>query len=176
MFNHAGYDLQLFLLNAAFMGVPQKRERTFFVARRKGLELSKLKLDFKEKVIPFKEIKQDVNISDLSKELKKLWDNRKPKDIHAGFINQRMTGKMSRFTTMIQKNENPLYTITASDQNILYSHPRYLTDREVILGQTFPDNFNFLKQKPKYVCGMSVPPYMMNRVSKQVQLQWLDKL
>ena len=30
-FNDTGYDVQLFLLNAVSMGVPQKRERTFFI-------------------------------------------------------------------------------------------------------------------------------------------------
>ncbi|WP_186303816.1 DNA cytosine methyltransferase, partial [Bacillus pumilus] len=29
-----GYDVQLFLLNAATMGVPQRRERVFFIGRR----------------------------------------------------------------------------------------------------------------------------------------------
>lgn len=174
LFNHAGYDTQLFLLNAAFMGVPQKRERTFFVAKKKSLSWPKLDLSFNEKPVLFKEIKEEKNYCDLSFELKKLWDKRRPKDIHAGFINKRLNGKISRFTTMIQKDDQPLYTITASDQNILYSEPRYLTNNEVIRGQAFPEDFNFVSQKPKYVCGMSVPPYMMNRLSKQIQLQWLD--
>lgn len=176
LFNHAGYDVQLFLLNAAFMGVPQKRERTFFIAKRKDLKLSKLVLDFKEKPILFNEIKEAKNYCDLSFELKKLWDKRKKTDLHAGCINERINNKRSRFSTKIQHDDKPLYTIVGSDQNILYSEPRYLTDNEIIKGQSFPNDFNFNKVKAKYVCGMSVPPYMMNRISKQIQLQWLDKL
>ena len=42
----AGYDAQLYLLNAAKMGVPQSRVRTFFIARRKDLKLPKVKLEF----------------------------------------------------------------------------------------------------------------------------------
>ena len=48
MFNLAGYETQLFLLNAAAMGVPQRRERTFFIARRKGLYQSKVEFRFSE--------------------------------------------------------------------------------------------------------------------------------
>lgn len=36
-FDEVGYDLQVFQLNAASMGVPQKRDRVFFVGRRKDL-------------------------------------------------------------------------------------------------------------------------------------------
>ena len=177
MFNHAGYDLQLFLLNAAFMGVPQKRERTFFVARKKSIGLDKIKLDFKEEPIRFSQIKTNsCQTTDLSKRELILWENRKINDLHIGFINKRMTGKISGFTTMLQHDSKCLYTITASDSNILYSEPRHLNRREYMHGQTFPDDFNFLKAKTKYITGMSVPPYMMNRISKQVELQWLDKL
>lgn len=38
------------------MGVPQARERIFFIARRKDLELPDLQLDFKESPVYFGEI------------------------------------------------------------------------------------------------------------------------
>jgi DNA (cytosine-5)-methyltransferase 1 len=47
-FEDAGYKVQLFLLNAASMGVPQKRERVFFICQRNDLNLPKfglLKID-----------------------------------------------------------------------------------------------------------------------------------
>lgn len=47
-FSDAGYDAQLFLLNSAFMGVPQRRERTVFIARRKDLGLPKISMAFRE--------------------------------------------------------------------------------------------------------------------------------
>lgn len=55
-FRELGYDVQLFLLNSATMGVPQKRERIFFIARRMDLGLSRLILDFHERPILYKEI------------------------------------------------------------------------------------------------------------------------
>ena len=48
-----GYAVQVFCLNAASMGVPQKRERVFFIGHRKELGLPKLKLEFDERAVTF---------------------------------------------------------------------------------------------------------------------------
>jgi DNA (cytosine-5)-methyltransferase 1 len=65
-FDQAGYYCQHWLLDASKMGVPQKRERVFFIAMRKDLAepflynadmftiVPKLELQFKETEIPFK--------------------------------------------------------------------------------------------------------------------------
>lgn len=55
-FRELWYEVQLFLLNGATMWLPQRRERVFFVAHRKEFNLPKLKLEFNEKPILFKEI------------------------------------------------------------------------------------------------------------------------
>ena len=52
-FEQAGYKVQLFLLNAASMGVPQKRERVFFICQRNDLKFIPLKLAFDEKPIQY---------------------------------------------------------------------------------------------------------------------------
>ena len=52
-------NVQIFLLNSAKMGVPQRRERTFFIARRKDLKLPKMVLNFSEKPIKYKEFKDE---------------------------------------------------------------------------------------------------------------------
>ena len=44
--DEVGYKTQIFLLNSARMGVPQKRERVFFIATRKDLELPTIKLEY----------------------------------------------------------------------------------------------------------------------------------
>lgn len=51
-----GYNIQVFLLNAASMGVPQKRERVFFIGQRNDMKLPALKLEFDERPILFGEI------------------------------------------------------------------------------------------------------------------------
>lgn len=174
-FDSAGYDCQLFLLNAGFMGVPQLRERTFFIARRKDLNLPKINLKFNEKPIPFSDIKEKSAPADLGERLMLLWKQRRPSDNSVSSINQRLHGKISGFTMKLQRDDRPLYTITASDSNILYSEPRRLTDSEVICGQTFPQDFDFRGLSPKYICGMSVPPFMMQRIADQIFQQWFKK-
>lgn len=53
----AGYRTQIFLLNSARMGIPQKRERVFFISTREDLNFPKLHLEFNEKLITYGEIK-----------------------------------------------------------------------------------------------------------------------
>lgn len=148
MFNHAGYDVQLFLLNAAFMGVPQRRERTFFIAKKKSLKWPKLDLQFDEKPISIKEI------DDYSRVDAKFYEK--------------------RFGDVVQDMRQPASTL-ASGQRLFDSNKMLFGDSLLSKIQSFPSDFNFLKTKAQYLCGMSVPPYMMNRISKQIQLQWLDK-
>ena len=70
-FRSLGYDVQIFKLNAAFMDVPQARERVFFIANRMGYP--KLRLAFDHDIIKFgecrgehgKEIKNDGGIAKL---------------------------------------------------------------------------------------------------------------
>ena len=72
--NGYGYNVQLFLLNAASMGVPQKRERVFFVCSRKDLNYPNLKMSFNEKAIFFKEIKQTGLKQGISGQRAALWE------------------------------------------------------------------------------------------------------
>jgi DNA (cytosine-5)-methyltransferase 1 len=45
---------------------------------------------------------------------------------------------------------------------------------EIIRLQTFPDDYNFLKENVQYVCGMSVPPLMTQRVALEIYHQWFN--
>jgi len=51
-----GYKVQIFRLNSATMGVPQARERIFFIARRRDSELPDLQLEFNEPPVYFGDI------------------------------------------------------------------------------------------------------------------------
>jgi DNA (cytosine-5)-methyltransferase 1 len=48
-----GYDVQLFSLNAASMGIPQRRPRVFFIGVKKEYKMKKLELDFNCKQVNF---------------------------------------------------------------------------------------------------------------------------
>jgi len=179
-FNSAGYDVQLFLLNAAFMGVPQRRERTFFIAKRKDLNLPKIEMKFNEKMIPFGEAISDLN-HQISKSVPPslkgagIWMalNRTDEVVEWAKIK---SGKEKFFTIKGTLLNEPTKTLTASTRHIFYNSDRFLSDIECIRVQSFPDDYKFLDQDVGYFCGMSVPPFMMQRVSDQIYKQWLSKI
>lgn len=173
-----GYETQVFLLNAATMGVPQRRERVFFIAKRKDLKLPEIKLNFNEKPILYKEIK-DKDYKPFNKNTLeyKRWLKRIPSDLSIGEIVKRTeNGKISCFShKIIKDNQTPL-TLTAGDPFIRYDRPGYISDKDTLTIQTFPQDYNFLGQQVQYVCGMSVPPVMMKKIAEQVKIQLLDKI
>lgn len=169
-FEKIGYKCQVFLLNAARMGVPQKRERVFFIAHKTDKQL---RLSFDEAPIKFGDIHQkDVPLR-LEPKQKHLWDNRKITDRGLDSINERMYGKNTYFSHRIIKDSEVCPTITARSQHqvILYNEPRHLSDLETMLIGSYPTDYNFLKTQPGYLIGMSVPPVMMANVAYEVYNQ-----
>jgi len=173
-FDKAGYETQLFLLNSANMGVPQRRERVFFISRRKDLNLPKIKLHFNEPLIPFKDIDAgEVEIGKGFTEIpKKFWHLCTPGESFSSVPE----AKGSYFNYSRISSELPLPTIVPRNQVYHYKFKRELVDIEIIKGQSFPEDYNFLNQRIDYICGMSVPPYMMQRIAEQIKLQLLDKI
>jgi DNA (cytosine-5)-methyltransferase 1 len=174
-FKDINYSVQLFLLNSAFMGVPQKRERVFFIARKNDLGLNNLKLNFNEKLITIKEALKNINEKGKSiKESKNLkyWYLCKPGESFSKYH-----PKGSLFNRLKLNSEKSCPTIsTYSKHDFLHwDEPITLSNEAFTILQSFPLDFNFLDNKPIYILGMSVPPFMLNRISKQIQLQWLDK-
>lgn len=54
--------------------------------------------------------------------------------------------------------------------------PYYLHNDDIILGGSFPTDYNFLNLKPKYLVGMSVPPIMVGKIAQEIYKQWLTKI
>lgn len=169
-FREAGYDAQLFLLNAARMGVPQARERTFFIARQKHLEWKPLTMKFEEQPVSSASSVNGASSAgsrSLSAETKALWSKVKPGrnlgDAHP---------KGSRFSEFKINPAEPACTIVSSATFYHWDNPRTLSNAEFMRLQSFPDDYNFCKAKPQYVCGMSVPPFMTQRVALEIGRQW----
>lgn len=171
-FKDAGYRMQLFLLNSATMGVPQKRERVFFIGLRNDFDLPKLKLYFDEDPIYFK----DIDLGDTveckyitSQYQRGVFDRSDP-----------LTGR-----TKSQKSDNTighyyrpvpnriLPTIKATQRHFYKSGQTWLHDDEVKLASSFPMDYNNLDEDVNYMCGMSVPPLMIHRISNEIHSQWL---
>ena len=172
-FNAAGYKTQLFLLNAAFMGVPQKRERCFFVAHRKDLELQKLQLTFNEKPILFGEVRSRIG-RDVSNTLYgQLLKYRIKSDKDIGDISKRIRGKNSGFNNKIQHDDEVSNTIIANGNYYRDFDACGYTDDDIRNVQSFPCDYDFGNQSVQYICGMSVPPVMMAQIASEVYEQWL---
>jgi len=175
-FDEAGYSVQIFLLNSAVMGVPQKRERVFFIAHRKDLSYPKLYLKFRSKPIPFGTVREAQGKRTSEDTLcSKLMKYRIRTDRSVADISKRIRKKDSGFTFPINHDEEPVQTITANSRCFRMCDGLQMTDRDFINCQTFPQDYNFLDQDVQYICGMSVPPVMMAKIAEQVYLQWLKE-
>lgn len=85
--------------------------------------------------------------------------------------------KQNYFSQQYVYDDEVCKTLTAhEDSLVLYDEPRYTSKSEAIKISTFPLDYNFLKEKPHYVLGMSVPHVMMANVAKNIYEQWLSKL
>lgn len=168
-FDEAGYDVQLFLLNAAFMGVPQKRERTFFIARRKDLGLPKKELNFNETPISVEQAWSGLEnqaARELTKITKELFNKIKP-----GQSLRVVHPNGSRFNEFRISKVTPCATLTANSKQYHHTEPRHLSKHECLRLASFPDDYDFKNTDVQYICGMSVPPFMMQRISNQIAHQ-----
>lgn len=177
--NKIGYNVQLFLLNAARMGVPQRRERVFFIATRKQFNFPKLRLEFNEKIIKYNEFK-DSEFKPLNKDTMtyERWKKRIVSDAKLSDTIKRIEkGKISCFNTQYLKDERTPATIPAGGSPPLrFDVPGYASDKDIITIQTFPQDYDFMGMNVQYICGMSVPPIMMKKIAEQVEIQLLDKI
>ena len=174
-FDDAGYTVQIFLFNAARMGVPQKRERVFFIAHRKDLKYPKLSMEFHSKPIPFGDVREPYGKPmDPDSMQAKLLKYRIPTDRCIADINERVRKvKNNGFSTPINRDEEPVQTIVSGSSLYRMCDGLLMTDKDIISCQTFPQDYDFMGQSVQYICGMSVPPVMMAKISEQVYRQWL---
>lgn len=188
-FDKAGYHVQHWLLDAQYMGVPQRRERVFFIALRKDLvqfvpcqrtlfdAIPVLDMKFNETPITFGECYDGKGNELVGEVMRKTWEQRQPGDSDLGDITKRMSGKERMFNFyLIGKNEVCRQLTGKECTNILFDEPRYLSEGEECCVATFPQDYDFAGNKPHYVCGMSVPPVMMAQVASRIYEQWLSKI
>jgi DNA (cytosine-5)-methyltransferase 1 len=177
-FREIGYRVQLFLVNAADCGVPQRRERVFFCALRDDMSGGKLELNPSHRWISAGEATADLQVDEssigLAPQTKKLWASTSPgENLSKGSV--RVTGKYSRFTETKLSETVPSCSLTSSVTGFYHwAEPRRLTCREWKRLGSFPDDYHAKTNKiGKYMIGMSVPPKMTEQVAKAVIEQWL---
>lgn len=181
-FKEIGYRPQLFLVNAADCGVPQRRERVFFVAIRDDIKVPPLKLAPKHRWISAGEATADLQV--LTDD--EIRDTQPPKSYAMGWSFTKKGGSLSDgkvkaglkaggFMSVRADDSIPFASLTAQDQHYLHwSICRLLTFREWKRLGSFPDDYHAKTDKiGKYMIGMSVPPKMTEVVARAVIDQWL---
>ena len=171
-FDMAGYKTQLFLLNAAYMGVPQKRERCFFVAQRKDQNFPKLCLSFKEPPILFGDVRTQDGIEPEEGVYKELLKKRTLADTSIADISERVRGKCTGFVNAIMSDNAPAFTLISGANAYRMCDGKRLSDGDILAIQTFPQDYDFTPETAKYICGMSVPPVMMAQIASEIDRQW----
>ncbi len=187
-FDEAGYYCQHWLLDASKMGVPQRRERVFFIAMRKDLAEPFLKqidlftiapgleLKFNEPEILFGEFKDECG-RELSDNMKLVWNKRINGDADMRAAYFREFNKEKYFSqNYIYSNQISKTLTSHEDSLVLFDSPRYTSKIEACKIGSYPIDYDFGKLKPHYLIGMSVPPVMTAQISTEIYNQWLNKI
>jgi len=179
-FDKAGYDVKMQLLDASKMGVPQRRERVFFIAVRKDIDYKRniftnepeINLYFNEEPIYFKEINSNLGLKDLPPSKKQLL-----KDWQYGINMKKLTikflGKETYFNSIFVYKKDIMPTIAAATGSVFINgeNLKQVDSIDLIKAQTFSIDYNFKSDsytKIQYVLGMSVPPLMIKKLIKRV--------
>ena len=190
-FDKAGYHCQHFLLDASVMGVPQRRERVFFVCLRKDLSEPFMKqvdmftqkpaidMIFNEQEVPFKKIEDkeaEEGVFKLSPQVSELWHKAKAGE---SFSKYHPTG--AKFGCDKIKLNQVVRTLLCQDKNRDGQfHPtthRTFTFNELCKISTFPKDFKVEKKIHIYrFAGMSVPPVMTAQIASRIDQFWLSKI
>ena len=176
-FEDAGYKVQLFLLNAASMGVPQKRERVFFICQRNDLGLPNLELGFDEQAIKFKELNGGLGkvITDHGMD---IWKRRKLGDRSYSDVLVRDENREANWNSkFIYKNEVCQTVLSSNGSKLIeFDNPNHISDLNLKMIGSFPLDYLFDDIEIQYLIGMSVPPVMTAQIAHQIYLQWFKNL
>ena len=190
-FEEAGYYCQHWLLNSAVMGVPQRRERVFFICLRKDLaepfiyqknlfnKAPFLDLKFNEKLIPFGMVRSETGKDKSYTERGKLMQQVIATDKKISDINLRLHDKNSGFNAGILHDNKVRGTITAGETDWRLCDKMACSDYDYTVCGTFPIDYDFCGDADslvKYMVGMSVPPVMVAQIAKRIYEQWLSKI
>lgn len=174
--SEAGFDTQVFVFNAATMGVPQRRERCFVIGRRRDLNLPSIRMAFKEKPILFREVvdKTDMN-NNLSEFENILFKNKRPTDRSLRDTSVRIKGS-GQFNAVRWMRGDEVCTTLSTHETFLCDFPRKMNEKEMKLASSFPLDYDATRNELLFLTGMSVPPVMTAQISWQMYNQWLSKL
>jgi DNA (cytosine-5)-methyltransferase 1 len=174
-FKENNYDVQLFLLNAASMGLPQKRERVFFICRNKKYNYKELRLKFNEKLITVNEaigdLENQTECEILRPSLKNYWHKILP-----GHSVATVNESGSNFSRKKVDPNDACYTIHADLPPMHWKEPRHLSTTELAILSSYPIDCKFKNLRVAYYqMGMAVPPLMIYKITNEIIKQWFNQ-
>ena len=187
-FDDAGYICQHYLLQSSEMGVPQKRQRVFFVCIRKDLanpfmqqidlfeQRPVLEMDFNEPPVLFGEIKDEEGQT-INKAALETWQFRQYGDVDLANCSERGQNVRKFFNYQFLYDDQVAPVLAAHKECLIhFDVPKFTSTAEVNKISTFPLDYDYCGMSPHYICGMSVPPVMMAQVASRIWEQWLSKI
>lgn len=178
-FDEAGYYCQHFLLNSAYMGVPQRRERVFFVCLRKDIaepfleavDMFEMKpyidMEFNEEPITCRDCNLELGAPLKGYALEdwtRLKNGEEKKYLQSALIS--IDSVHPTITEGYSDKANPMPEWS----------PNWLSDNDLCKVGSFPSDYDFNGIKAHKLIGRSVPPLMMAQLSSRVYEYWLSKL
>ena len=179
-FDDAGYETRHYLLNSEKMGLPQRRERVFFISIRKDIVeklggYPQLDMNFYERQVTFEEATREFWLKPrikLTPTGEKYWHDCKEGDSFAS-----VTGG-SLFNWIRLARNKPAPTLPASHSVMFHPViPGQLNEEEYKICGSYPLDYKVTNGVDvKYLIGMSVPPLMVQKISEKIKINILDKL
>lgn len=165
-----GYQVKHWLCKAQYMGVPQRRNRVFFVAIRKDInfDLYRLDMSFNYKPITYGEIKAgEMKPLGENTDYRRLTLAALPQEKDIGAVNMRLHKKLSGFQTFLIDDDSLIPTLRSKPDIIDRNAVAFISKETIRNAQTFPQDYDFSPNTISnigYICGMSVPPVMIKRI------------
>ncbi len=174
-----GYDVRVLKLNSSAHGVPQRRERLFFVGRRDAKAIP-LRLAKTQKAVTVREAWSGLR---LDKSDRLCW-LKNPSQSRSAWMESAPRGRPRNFRFAFPSGNQmfshfrlcwdaPSPTVTSAMCLYHPVEPRRLHAKEIFRLGSFPDDFQvYGREQAGYVVGMSVPPFMIEDLSAAVAEQW----
>jgi DNA (cytosine-5)-methyltransferase 1 len=181
-FKEIGYNVQIFLLNSKYCGVPQSRERVFFCCLRNDFKFRKLKLKLSGNILTagyacsdIQELTdEEIKTSILEPKAAELYPMVK-KGTSFQFAHKKKYGSGNYFGYQRLSEYKPAPTLLTKSKSFHHwDKCRLLTFREFKRIGSFPDDYQAKSINiGKYMVGMSVPPRMIEKIAIAIKEQWL---
>jgi len=178
-----GYKTIHSVVKGEDIGLPQSRNRVFFISIREDLDFNEFNLDFNEPKVLIKDITytDEPTLTPSAHKLE-LLKHYQEGDKHLGHIRTRLEGKNTGFGVKLNIPTKDVFSTltTKTDANLILNRVdgenvfTYPTPQQLIQAQSFPLDYDFNGKSIYYALGMSVPPLMIAKIVEKVEKYILE--